>query len=245
MARAARAAYLDDVKEIAALLEKSGLRGIVKPFKAEDTEGFLYQDDEQALVAFRGSQTLGDWVYNANLQLVAWPGPGRVHQGFFVALDAVWQGLSAQLADLPVDRKLWYAGHSLGGALAMLAADRLRLEQDRSCAGIFTFGAPKVGDAEFAQDYDHALRDKTFSLLNHGDPIPWLPLFHSEFAECGQGYYMNPDGTLSPRPNMLEATLLFLGSMIGKDPEQMLEVKPHTKEEYLRQLETRFNAAEH
>lgn len=40
-------------------------------------------------------------------------------------------------------RKLYIAGHSLGGALATVAAARLALEDDMDIAAIYTIGSPR------------------------------------------------------------------------------------------------------
>ncbi|MCA9453043.1 MAG: hypothetical protein KC584_10520, partial [Nitrospira sp.] len=46
------------------------------------------------------------------------------------------------------DRTFWFTGHSLGAALATLAADRYGDVQ-----GLYTFGSPLVGDEGFARDF--------------------------------------------------------------------------------------------
>lgn len=41
------------------------------------------------------------------------------------------------------NRKLYVAGHSLGGALATVAAARLALGDNMDIAGIYTIGSPR------------------------------------------------------------------------------------------------------
>jgi len=71
----------------------------------------------------------------------AWPAGGKVHRGFVGALDRVWKQVEGQLAAL--DMPVLYTGHSLGAALATLAAGR------RPPDTLYTFGSPRVGDAAF------------------------------------------------------------------------------------------------
>lgn len=42
------------------------------------------------------------------------------------------------------NRKLFLAGHSLGGALATVAAARLVFEEDMHVAGMYTIGSPRL-----------------------------------------------------------------------------------------------------
>jgi hypothetical protein len=97
-----------------------------------------------AVLAFRGSSgRLDNWVANFNLPLRAWPAGGRVHAGFKAALLGIWPEIRPALDAL--NRPVFYTGHSLGAALAILAAS---LCPPR---GVYTFGAPRVGDARFAR----------------------------------------------------------------------------------------------
>ena len=70
---------------------------------------------------------------------------GRVHQGF----RDVFMEISGQLDELvrvaTPDQKLWLTGHSLGGALATLAAAHL---EGARVQGLYTYGCPRVGDDE-------------------------------------------------------------------------------------------------
>ena len=66
---------------------------------------------------------------------------GRVHRGF---ADA-WSTLRAELQELP--RPNVVTGHSLGGALAILAA------AEYPEVGAMIFGSPRVGDVEFSENF--------------------------------------------------------------------------------------------
>ncbi|MEX2499834.1 MAG: lipase family protein [Wenzhouxiangellaceae bacterium] len=101
-----------------------------------DTQGFLASNRDLAVVAFRGTEVnlanpadvLTD--IKARMAEIDWfpdgPKP-RAHRGFLLALDAVWSELQQQLKSLSAinpARPIWFTGHSLGGALAVLAASR-------------------------------------------------------------------------------------------------------------------------
>ena len=93
-----------------------------------------------------------------------WPGGGKVHRGFKTILTEIWADVEKTLET--IDRPLYYTGHSLGGALATLAASL------RPPRAVYTFGAPRIGDAAFAQSLA-AL--PVYNVLNPRDVVTGLP----------------------------------------------------------------------
>jgi len=118
--------------------------------------------ETSAVLAFRGSKTAADWLKNARF----WSRPerrgGRVHCGFQAAIDTIWPDIEValdELGDLPVS----YTGHSLGGAMATIAAAR------RAPLRLVTIGAPRVGDAAFNRTID---REVWYRFVNNRDIVP-------------------------------------------------------------------------
>jgi hypothetical protein len=121
-------------------------------------------EPEVALVAFRGSDELRDWQSNFQVVPAAWPEGGQVHRGFKEAFERAWGAIEAALEACALP--FLVGGHSLGGALAQLAASRRR---PRACCA---FGAPRVGDEGFAASLD----GREVRLFVHGaDRVPDLP----------------------------------------------------------------------
>ena len=85
------------------------------------------------------------WIDSLFLPAVCSVG-GRVHAGFLRAFGEVSDALDKLWKANPAGRKLWLAGHSLGGALATLAAAHLGRD---AVQGLYTYGCPRVGDAKF------------------------------------------------------------------------------------------------
>jgi triacylglycerol lipase len=126
-----------------------------------------------------------DWMRNAALTLADFsrdhPAQGRVHSGFLEGFAAVEAGLLPALNQLLAqqDRPIWYTGHSLGGALAHLAAVRFNRP-----AGLYTYGCPRVGDAAFVNACPAAVVAQRFCVL--GDPVPLVPT-HAPPTVAGLG----------------------------------------------------------
>jgi|GEM_PF-6939568 len=70
----------------------------------------------------------------------------------------------------------------MGGSLATLVGMRLA-EEDKQIAGIYTFGAPKLGKYDFQWSYNQILSRETFQFVNPKDPVTRLP---SNLVSVGQ-----------------------------------------------------------
>ena len=72
-------------------------------------------------------------------------------QGFDDGVNTVWESPKIRMrqvikdlcGEANKDRKLYIAGHSLGGALATVAAARVAFEEDLDIAAVYTIGSPK------------------------------------------------------------------------------------------------------
>ena len=65
-------------------------------------------------------------------------------------------------------------GHSLGSALATHCALDGVLNYNATFDHIYTFGTPRVGDANFAAFYESKISNH-FRVSHHKDPIPAIP----------------------------------------------------------------------
>lgn len=171
LAHAAEIAYLRAPSNAAD--ERLGLDA--KPFfnQLTRTRGFLGVCETHAVLAFRGTNptTLPNWLTDVVVKLVTTSDyDGRVHHGFNSALRQSWKHLERQIARIG-DRPLYLTGHSLGGALAVLAACRLA-KDGLAPRAIYTFGSPRVGDRAFCAGY----RLPTYRIVNRLDLVPQMPL---------------------------------------------------------------------
>jgi hypothetical protein len=154
---AARLAYFHAEKSVtererlASALARVGF-GEPKLFTHRPTEtqafGAYRTSDRMALVSFRGTEPdkLADLATDLEAHTVVWnESAGRVHAGFAEAARGVMPQIREWLdSGCPGRSTLILTGHSLGAALATLAASVLRPTL------LVTLGSPRVGDAAFA-----------------------------------------------------------------------------------------------
>lgn len=133
-----------DKQKVLGILRGIGF-GTTEFFSATATQGFLTTDTTRHLsvVVFRGTEADDptDLATDAQTWLIEWESGGRVHRGFAHALLDTWSLIQALLES--VEQTLVFTGHSLGAALATLAASQHRPTR------VYTFGSPRVGDAAF------------------------------------------------------------------------------------------------
>jgi hypothetical protein len=181
----------------AALEEKSWFK-----FKF-DTQFFYVERPGELLVSWRGTASGYDALTDLNYQPVPCPDitkAGEVHQGFYHQYKAVeyYPDDEIKLTYREIENiaglsgyKLFIAGHSLGGALALIHA--VILKKYAPC--LYTYGMPrtftKAALAEIGSEsiihYRH---------INEADPVPSVPpgreMDNPTFAVPGLGYVLAP-----------------------------------------------------
>jgi hypothetical protein len=123
-------------------------------FRGSSTQGFVARRGDIVVVAFRGTEPINadDWLSDVNYhQRPVDKVPGLLHGGFAKALVGVDEQMLAAVKQLVQGERtrVFVTGHSLGGALAVLAAALLHFREGRRIAGVFTYGQPRLGDRSF------------------------------------------------------------------------------------------------
>lgn len=142
------------------------------PFDQGNIQGFWCAADGVALLAFRGTSNPGQWIRDLRLIPVehAW---GRIHAGFKGGIDIIEPDLHLFEKAAEKAEHVWVTGHSLGGALAVVAAARLKLHG--ISASIYTYGQPRVGLGGFAERFETELPERLVRFINQSDIVPRVP----------------------------------------------------------------------
>lgn len=172
----------------------------VRHFNGSSTDCFVAHTGAFIVVAFRGTETrrrsgVRDWQNivadiktDCDILLIDTPHhSGKVHKGFLAALEEIWEDLEQYLASIHgSSRTLWMAGHSLGAALATLAADRYKKVQ-----GLYTFGSPRVGNTEFKKHF----QVRAFRIVNNADLVTAVPP-PGFYEHVGELWYIDSEGQM-------------------------------------------------
>lgn len=152
-------------------------------------------NNNNCVLAFRGSEQFLDFMnddFNA-ITISPYPrsecsgGTGftqgcSIHKGFYDAWHQLKQGVLRNLKEIGCyekGRKLHITGHSLGAAMAFVAA--FELSQEIPLHSVYTFGQPRVGDSDLIKEFQNRMRANNipyFRITQYKDPIPHLPPLH-------------------------------------------------------------------
>ena len=143
------------------------------------TNGYWAEHTDFLLIAFRGTQEPGDILTDISVTLEPFLSVEKnsllVHRGFKTGANAVWRHVqTAALRAQQKGKPLILAGHSLGGAVALLSAILLE-KSNLKVHTVWTFGAPKVGNNSFFNYAKNNLAERWQRINQDSDPIPALP----------------------------------------------------------------------
>jgi triacylglycerol lipase len=140
--------------------------------------GFVARRVGNLYVIFRGTITAGEWMKNLSFNLKPCDPPiqGKAHSGFMAIYASIRDGLIGALSREKGNSRLYVAGHSLGGALATLAAPDIAASTRLRLRALYTFASPRVGDDDFVQAFNTAFGGASFRIVNTSDIVPSIPL---------------------------------------------------------------------
>lgn len=158
--------------------------------------------EDEVMIVFRGTQPLSikNWIDDLDFLKTSYPGCAdcHVHRGFYYTYlevrDQILANARSLFAKYPNSRKL-VTGHSLGGALAVLASIDI-VQLFGPIDEFYTYGQPRVGDKNFA-DFVNSIVPGNFNsrITHYMDPVPHLPLENMGFYHINTEVYYNRDSS--------------------------------------------------
>ena len=184
------------------------------------TSGFVgvLPSSKSIYVAYRGSDNWQNWMADLSTWMVPYTSfpvsecqGCQVHSGFYNALLADFNAVTTEVKKLVSKYptyKVKTTGHSLGAALAQLAAMELTA-RGVAVTNTYNFGQPRTGNK-----YYSALVNKlitTYRHVHYKDPVPHVPPTEFGFVhECTEMY--------EPQETWDGKTLQACGTISESDP---------------------------
>ncbi|KAM0561633.1 hypothetical protein ACHAPJ_002801 [Fusarium lateritium] len=160
--------------------------------------GYVATDSsrKEIVVSIRGSSNIRNWLTNldfdqSDCSLTSGCG---VHSGFQNAWDEISERATAAVAKARKANsgfKVIATGHSLGGAVATLAAANLRV--GGTPVDIYTYGAPRVGNAQLSAFISNQAGGE-FRVTHARDPVPRLPPLVFGYRHTSPEYWLSGGG---------------------------------------------------
>jgi predicted lipase len=157
-----------------------------------NTRGFILADSGAIVVCMKGTNDLRSALVDAAAFQIGYPykgalckffefllfflGKEKVHIGFIGAYATVRDNVISTVSDLlkAKKRNVFVTGHSLGAALATLAAYDIAAAC-RVDACLYTFGGPRVGNPLFAKNFNAKVKS-AYRIKNFDDVVGCVPL---------------------------------------------------------------------
>lgn len=151
----------------------------------EETSGtvpiaFIATAGNAIYLVFRGTKTISEWVSDASFSQVDYryvADGGKTENGFTAIYADIHAAILQKLASLAMSETyttLYITGHSLGGALTVLAAPEVVAQTPFAHPVVYTFAGPRAGDPIFATQYNGSVGN-TWRVVNTNDEVPNLP----------------------------------------------------------------------
>ena len=163
-----------------------------------------YENDEpdkiERILARWGTNWITD--FNAHITMAG------SAEGYATAADAVWPQLKSLLGKraAPND-KVYVTGHSLGGALAALAALQIKTAAVADFEAVYTFGMPRPGSLQFVSQYDQAgLGTRTYRLVDAFDIVPTVAPSFLNFHHVGRHLHCDRGGKFDAKALAADAS---------------------------------------
>ena len=200
--------YLSE-SEVEQIVEQLNFQD-VHYYDRDGAQAYSFISDTDHVIACRGTEPnqWNDIKADLNALTVIAETIGRVHRGFKKEVDDLWPVLEKTLTDNT--KQLWFTGHSLGGAMAVICAGRCLLSHiDSNPRQIYSYGSPRVGNKRYI---NHVKLDY-FRWVNNNDLVTRVPPLWLGYRHCGQEMYLDAHGklkTLTPLQRGKDRTRGFL-----------------------------------
>ncbi|KAK4691188.1 hypothetical protein P7C71_g5762, partial [Lecanoromycetidae sp. Uapishka_2] len=191
-----------------------------------DVTGYIAVDDTRSLIvlAFRGTHGIRNELTDIDVFRV----PTDIcsncdcHQGFWDSWIEARSGVTTAISNTQAmhpDYGVVVTGHSLGGAIADIAAAEIR-KSGINCE-LYTYGAPRIAGSVLSDFITNTVNGSVYRVTHTDDPVPRLPPISLGFVHISPEYYIDAPTNIAPTA---ENITVFSGNINrnGNTPQNAL-----------------------
>ena len=162
----------------------------------DGAQAYVFYNKTDLIIACRGTQP-GDMndIY-ADLEVFKADSVtgNKIHQGFKEEVDKIYDTVYEIVSRRGLGKKIWCCGHSLGGAMATILAQRLEFSGGYDVVALYTYGSPRAGGPVFRAWCEKHLNHQRF--VNNNDVVPCVPTFF-RWRHSGKCHYIKSTGEVT------------------------------------------------
>ncbi len=243
MAKLAKLAYIrkskddetpDEVKILNTLKSEDSDFISVFGINNNSAQGIIVEHTNYLAIAFRGTDEIADWLDNLNaFSLDRFF--GSFHRGFFASFEDVWQPLFSEYMRLRAIKKrpLFLSGHSLGGAMASIAAAQL-IHEDLPFSSVYTFGQPRAMNRATSRIFNAECKNRYFRFHNNNDIITRVPARAMGYSHVGSYLYISQEKVINRESGFWYRFVDHVDGFIDSIGKKGLDgVEDHSIDDYL------------
>ena len=208
----------DEARILAELQKRDKQFTAVHSYNRSGSQAMFVVHSRFVAMVFRGTDELVDWLNNMKITKTEVE-CGTFHTGFYDGFMEIWSEMRLDYLECQAEqeRPLFITGHSLGGAIANLAAAHC-LFYDYPFVSVYTFGQPRALAVDSVPAFNATCQERYFRFQRHHDLVGYTPLSFAHFGHVGQCIYIDDANNLHNDPGWwfkflgaIESTLQALG----------------------------------
>ena len=243
MARIAEQVYLqkskndqmpDEDRILANLKQEDDKFIAVYGFDKNSAQAAVIEHDQYLCMAFRGTNELKDWLDNMDIFATS-ALFGQFHRGFWKSVEDIWGPADSKCRDLQDARKrpVFFTGHSLGGAMATIAAAKY-IHEDKPFTSAYTFGQPRAMTRSASQIFNMECKPRFFRFHNNNDLVTRVPARVMGYSHVGSYLYISEEEKICREPGFwFKFVDYFDGAVAALTQKGIDGVEDHDMAKYL------------
>ena len=164
----------------------------------DGAQAYVFYNKTDLVIACRGTQkdsgAMNDIIADLEVFKADSVTGNKIHQGFKEEVDKIYDDVYDIVSRRGLAKKIWCCGHSLGGAMATILAQRLEFKGGYDVDTLYTYGSPRAGGPKFRAWCDKHLNHQRF--VNNNDVVPCVPSFF-RWRHSGKCNYIKSTGEVT------------------------------------------------